>query len=100
MIGVLPDDTLVRNVGSRIVELSSRYSRCNFGDGSHDVVEHFVIRPVREQIFLEEEGKLRVVHSKQFAIVIRELVRECLRTNYGVDQLVPLIWIPVVQECT
>ena len=94
----MPDDTLVRNVGGRIVELSCRYARCNFGDRSDDVIEHFVVGPVCEQIFLQEEGKLRVVYSKQFAIVIRELVCECLTTNYGVDQLVPLIWIPVVQE--
>src|SRR5262245_61917446 len=100
MIGVMPDDTLVRNVGGRIVELSCRYPRCNFGDGSDNVVEHFVIGPVCEQIFLQEESKLRVVHSKQFAIVIRELVCECLSTDYGIDQLVTLIWIPVVQERT
>src|SRR5262245_31527960 len=100
MIGVVPDDTLVRNVGGRIVELGGRYSRCNFGNGSDDIVEHFVISPVCQQIFLSEEGELRVVHPEQLAIVIRELVRECLSTNYGVDQLVPLIWIPVIQERT
>ena len=82
IVGVGPQSTASRNVADRIIEgLGRRETLRILGDGRNDVVEHFVIGPVHFEPLLCPKVKRGFSRSEQLAVVIRPLVRECLRAD-------------------
>ena len=71
-----------------------------FGGRRNDVIEDFVIGPIRLEPLLCKKVETGVILSVQFAVVIRPLIRECLRPDQRVDKFVAFVRILVSQECT